>query len=331
MAKKNVFLLSISMVLWVTLIYIFLFEKNISHKSQSLSHDILLKNLSWESTLWWSIPYKKWDEIEVTFIFPWDGKNHLSIDTTKQIRDISIKKIFIDDSVPSSDDIIIEDGQTLKIIAETLKDGILKKEDFDDIILENEKIKEEENKENKEKSFSGTLDIMFERNILSSHINHLIEISWSQKDLIKYVNIWWNSFTPIQNNGKVYLAIEKNTFSSGEYFIIIQLQNGEIVSLDKKFYFEYWASQVNIANITPNNIKNTQDTFLVLQGNGFSKVISIQLSNNIILKNTSFDIINDSVMSVKIPSGLETGKYYFNIMTVNGIHELKQNSFIIND
>lgn len=330
MAKKNVFLLSISMVLWVTLIYIFLFEKNISHKSQSLSHDILLKNLSWESTLWWSIPYKKWDEIEVTFIFPWDGKNHLSIDTTKQIRDISIKKIFIDDSVPSSDDIIIEDGQTLKIIAETLKDGILKKEDFDDIILENEKIKEEENKENKEKSFSGTLDIMFERNILSSHINHLIEISWSQKDLIKYVNIWWNSFTPIQNNGKVYLAIEKNTFSSGEYFIIIQLQNGEIVSLDKKFYFEYWASQVNIANITPNNIKNTQDTFLVLQGNGFSKVISIQLSNNIILKNTSFDIINDSVMSVKIPSGLETGKYYFNIMTVNGIHELKQNSFIIN-
>lgn len=331
MAKKNVFFLSLSIVLWVFLIYIFLFEKNTFHKNQSLSHDILLKNLSWESTLWWSIPYKKWDEIEVTFIFPWDGKNHLSIDTTKRIPDISIKKIFIDDSVPSSDDIVIEDGQTLKIIAETLKDGILKKEYFDNIILENEKIKEEEKIENKEKSFSGSLDIMFEKNTLSSHINHLIEISWKDKEMIKYVNIWWNSFTPIQNNGKVYLAIEKNTFSSGEYFIIIQLQNDEIISLDKKFYFEYWSSQVNIANITPNNIKNTQDTFLVLQGNGFSKVISIQLSNNIILKNTSFDIINDSVMSVKIPSELESGKYYFNIMTVNRIHELKQNSFIIND
>lgn len=331
MAKKNVFFLSLSIVLWVFLIYIFLFEKNTFHKNQSLSHDILLKNLSWESTLWWSIPYKKWDEIEVTFIFPWDGKNHISLDKNKWSKNIPIKKILIDDKITPSSKIIIEDGETLKIIWEANQDGILKKEDFDDIILENEKIKKEEETENKEKSFSGSLDIIFEKNTLSSHINHLIEISWKDKEMIQYLNIWWNSFTPIQNNGKVYLAIEKNTFSSGEYFILIQLENGEIVSLDKKFYFEYWASQVNIANITPNNIKNTQDTFLVLQGNGFSKVISIQLSNNIILKNTSFDIINDSVMSVKIPSGLESGKYYFNIMTVNGIHELKQNSFIIND
>jgi hypothetical protein len=31
----------------------------------------------------------------------------------------------------------------------------------------------------------------------------------------------------------------------------------------------------------------------------------MQLSNNIILKTTSFDIINDNVMSVKIPKDLE--------------------------
>lgn len=329
-SKKRAFFVSFGIFLWVWLIYIFLFEKNVLYTSPLIEHDILLKNISWESSLWKSVPYKKWDEIEVTFIFPWEGKNHVLLDKNKWNKNISIKKILIDEQIVSDDSIIIEDGQTLKIIGEATQEGILKKEDFKDIIIENEKIKEEIQK-TEEKTFSWTLDIHFEKNVLSSHINHLIEITGEQKDLIKYITIGENSFTPIKNNGKVYLAIQKDSFWSGEYFIIVQWENNEIFSLDTKMYFEYGISEVNIANISPQSIQNDRDSFLVLQWNGFSKVISIQLSNNIILKNTSFDIINDRVMSVKIPSWLESGRYYFNIMTVNTIHELKQNSFIIND
>lgn len=163
----------------------------------------------------------------------------------------------------------------------------------------------------------------------NSNINNLIEITGSGKNLVKYVNIGWVSLTPINESDKTFLTIAKNTFNSWDYFIILQLENNEIVTLNEKIIFTYSNSKVNIANITPDRIKNDKDTFIVLQWNGFAKIISMQLSNNIILKTTSFDIINDNVMSVKIPKDLEIWNYYFNIMTVDGITEVKNNTFYI--
>lgn len=218
----------------------------------------------------------------------------------------------------------------------TTKETFLWKEN--DTIVENPTISKNDN--NIVKNFSG--EVIKKENIpsidsiklnnynLNSNINNLVEITWSWRELVKYVNIGWVSLTPINESNKTFLTIAKNTFSSWEYFIIVQLNDNEIVTLNEKIKFTYNSSKVNIANITPNTIKNDFDTFIVLQGNWFSKIISIQLSNNIILKTTSFDIINDNVMSVKIPKDLGVWSYYFNIMTIDWITELKNNIFTIN-
>ncbi len=329
-SKHLIYKFIIALLVGICLGCFLFFWNNISPKNTVFQQDILLKNLSWNTPIWESIPYKKWEEVEINFIFPWEWKNKLTLDFTKWNKNISIKKILIDETPTDKNDIIVEDGQTVKIIGEALNDWTLKKEDYEDIIIENEKI-EEEKKEEINTSFSGSLHLSFHQTHFNSNINNLVEISWDQIDLIKYINIWEVSLTPIKNNQKTYLAIEKNTFWAWEYFIIIQLKNNDLIPLEQKLQFDYSNSKVNIANITPKNIQNSKDTFIVLQWNGFSKVISIQLSNNIILKNTSFDIINDSVLSVKIPAWLETGKYYFNIMTIDWISELKNNTFTINN
>ncbi len=57
--------------------------------------------------------------------------------------------------------------------------------------------------------------------------------------------------------------------------------------------------------------------------------MSIQLSNNLILKNAEFNIINKQVAGVKIPKGLPAGEYYFNIMDTATIYEIKNMKFTI--
>lgn len=329
-SKHLIYKIIAGIFLGICFVYFFILWKNSDTKTP-FQQDILLKNISWNTQIWESVPYKKWEEIEITFIFPWEGKNKLSLDLSKWNKNISVKKILIDDTETDKNNIIVEDGQTIKIIGEALNDWVVKKEDYQDIIIENEKIEEEKKQEETNTHLSGSLNLQFHQTHFNSNINNLVEISGKEIDLIKYVNIWEVSLTPIKNNQKTYLAIEKNTFWAWEYFIIVQLNNNVLIPLDQKVTFEYSNSKVNIANITPRHIENKKDTFIVLQWNGFWKVISIQLSNNIILKNTSFDIINDSVLSVKIPAWLETGNYYFNIMTIDWISELKNNTFTINN
>jgi hypothetical protein len=79
------------------------------------------------------------------------------------------------------------------------------------------------------------------------------------------------------------------------------LKNGKLVSTDEKISFVYDSSPINIGAITPTEIRSDADRYVVVQGNGFEKIISIQLSNNLIFKNTLFTVVNDNVVSIKIP------------------------------
>ncbi len=230
----------------------------------------------------------------------------------------------------------------IKDIWETKKDWILDENKFNDTINELKNNKENNTKKNYiTNSTSWSLDInldnqnlnsniTFDNYNLNSNINNLIKINWDKKNLIKYVNIGWVSLTPIVDKDEIFLSIAKNTFWNWEYFIILQMMDNSIITLNKKISFVFNDSETNIANITPKSIKNTQDTHIVLQWNWFSKVISLQLSNNIILKNASFEIISDQVMSVKIPKNLNKWTYFLNIMTTKWIINLKNNTFIIN-
>lgn len=332
MNKKQIFFILFFLVILSVLTVFLVWKYNILYKNLNSKEDTLIRNLSWETDFLDNIPYKKWENLEFNIIFPWEWKNKINLDLTKIKQSFNIEKIIVDDKETIENDIILKDGWSIKIITKTLDNWIIKKEDYQDLIKDVEEIKEEENieEELKEKTFTGNINITFDKKNLNSNINNLIEISWEGKEFIKYINIGWVSLKPINENNKTFLTIAKDTFSSGEYFIIAQLENNELVPLNEKINFIHSNSKVNIANITPNSIKNDTDKFIVLQWNWFLKVISIQLSNNIVLKNTSFEVINDQVMSVKIPKELDIWNYYFNIMTTEGISELKNNIFTIN-
>ncbi|EKD29799.1 MAG: hypothetical protein ACD_78C00268G0002 [uncultured bacterium (gcode 4)] len=109
----------------------------------------------------------------------------------------------------------------------------------------------------------------------------------------------------------------------------MQLKSGRILTRNEKITFEHSNARINIANITPRTIKNDAERFVVIQGNGFDKIVSIQLSNNLILKNAEFNIINAHVAGVRIPKELPPGEYYFNIMDTQSIYELRTMRFTI--
>lgn len=333
MNKKKLISLFIAfdIIILSLIFYFFVFNSDFFNKNNTLKEDLFVRNISWDTSFLDNVPYKKSELLEFNIIFPWDWKNKITLDLNKIKENFKIQKILIDDKEQNQDNIIIDETNSIKIIWEAIDNWILKRDDYKNLIKDYEKIpKEEIKKEIENINFSWSLNIKFDKNNLNSNINNLLEITWTWREFIKYVNIWWISLIPINENNKTFLTISKNTFASWEYFIILQLQNNELITLNEKIYFTHSSSKVNIANITPKVIKNDTDKYIVLQWNWFSKVISIQLSNNVVLKTTSFDIINDNVLSVKIPKDLDIWNYYFNIMTTTWITELKNNIFTIN-
>ena len=168
----------------------------------------------------------------------------------------------------------------------------------------------------------------------SSQINNLLQIDGNSLDSITYVNIGEQSFVPTLRDGYLYVGIPQGTFASGDYFVFFQLKNGQVVPTDTEITFEYGDTSsgsggIGMANITPSEISNEDDQFIVVQGHGFKKIVSIQLNNSIILRNVEFQIINDQVLAVHIPRGLPVSQYFFNIMTTDSIAEVRNVSFTV--
>ena len=146
---------------------------------------------------------------------------------------------------------------------------------------------------------------------------------------IEFVNIGEKRIQGVHASGAVLVQIDRDTFTSGEYFVFFTLKSGKILTSDIRLAFEHSSALINIANITPKSLGNDSDKYVVIQGNGFKKIVSIQLSNNLILKNAEFQIINNQVAGVRIPKDLPPGEYYFNIMDTSSIYELKNMRFTI--
>jgi hypothetical protein len=129
----------------------------------------------------------------------------------------------------------------------------------------------------------------------NSNINNLLSFEGKGLKNIAFVGIGEKSLRPVYSSGNLFVQIDHDMFASGEYFVFFTLKNGKIITSEIKLTFNHSDFTINIANITPSVIRNINDNFLVIQGNGFDKIISVQLSNNLILKNAEFQVINDQV------------------------------------
>lgn len=343
-----IIIISIILLGWV-----FLLNKKADNKNPLLQ-EAYVKNLTWETDISKTVPYTKGNLLEYLYIITPKEASKIIINLKNLVDNLNVKTIEVNwewqDINKTILEVEVKEITTLKITWEAINNSSEKEiqEKTPDKIIDIEvkapiKTEEDNNTKNPEESINNNSEIIEEekdkkiiaKNIslnnynFSSNINNLIEISWENLDLIQYVNIWWNSYSPIEDGGKLYFNIPQDSFDTGEYFVLLQMKNWKLSTLDKKINFTFVDSEINISNITPNTIKNDKAKMIVLQWNWFKKIISMQLSNNIVIKNTSFNIISDNVMSVQIPSGLQPWKYHFNIMDTSGITEIKEMNFTI--
>ena len=362
MNKKYIFitsLLSIFIIIW------FYFYNN-SNTQDDVIKDALIKNINWDSPLQKTVPYVIWNKIELYYILDSAVWNDISINLSLLTEKFDISSIFIwEKELELSDNINfkITKNTPLKITGIAKNNSNYDEKKLRELIKINTSFsKKNENKsinnfwnntkdtsneswETKENisvidgniwsvkdeiiSQNNFDDLKFNETSFNSNINNLLEISWKNIDKIQFLNIWSYSFSPTIKNSKAYFLINENTFNSGNYFVFIQPIEWKIIPLETQINFTFTNSQISIANITPNIVNNTNDSYIVLQWKWFSDIISLQLNNNIILQKTSFNIINDKVLSVKIDKQLDPWKYHFNIMTTDNIINLDNMTFTI--
>lgn len=294
----------------------------------------LMRNLTWQTDFRENVPYKKGDELEYTWIFSGDSPHRIGLDLSMFRNTLDITRIELDDREIDENDlrnIRVKDASLLKITGKAKNTSTNETIDLKPEITVETTEKEEviEPPKAEENTGSDASGIILERTRYNSNINNLVTIRGKDLGSIEFVNIGEKRIRPVSSSGVLFVQIDRDTFASGEYFVFFTLRSGKIVTSDQRISFEHSDSPINIAGITPNTITNIQDTFVVIQGNGFDKIVSIQLSNNLILKNAEFRIVNAHVAGVKIPKDLPPGKYYFNIMDTASIYELKNMPFTI--
>jgi hypothetical protein len=111
---------------------------------------------------------------------------------------------------------------------------------------------------------------------------------------------------------------------AGERFVALSLPGGRLQPLQDRISFSGGGDSVGVSAVTPASVSSSKDAFVVLQGRGFSKALSLQLANGVIIRNASFTSLTDRVMMVRIPKGIASGNYAINVMDVSGIHTPKR-------
>ncbi len=295
--------------------------------------DFVWKNdsLSWTTTK--DLFYKKWDLLEYNFFLQKDFEWTISINTDKLDKIIKDYDIYLNDEKINKNrlkNLKIDSSKILTFKWKAINNKTINTKDktisdlIDVVVVDQNEISD------KKTTITWSLNnVKLSSLNFNSNINNLLVISWDNLENIQYVNIWWNSFNPNFNDKKIYIWIDKNSFAALDYFVFFQLKNKQILSYPQKISFTYDSNTLNISAISPALIKNDIDRYIVIQWNNLSKVIRVQLSNNIVLKETAFKIINDNVMTIKIPSWLNPWNYFINFMWTKWIFELKNSKFTI--
>ncbi len=290
---------------------------------EDLGYDIFLTDESgifipkWETTQHQTIQY--------SIVFPKKIYDWIMIDTSELEKKLNIKEIQINGKKVEKDDIFPGDENTqITIIWEKISwwDIDTKEKLVEIIPVDSEEIQEILTTE-------WEINIRLEKNNFLSDFNNTIEIFWEWKNFVEFLTIWENSFQVQHKDWKSFILIPKNTFQNGTFFWIAQSKSGKFYPLSNPILFTYSQENINIQAITPNTIKNSQIQNIVIQWRGFSKILSLQLSNNIILKNTNFEIVSDQILIVSIPEWIDEWKYHFNILSPEKIHQIKSHILTI--
>lgn len=156
--------------------------------------------------------------------------------------------------------------------------------------------------------------------VLDPRIDHLLRLSGDDISRATSISVG-DRRVPVRTVGEDrFVVLPARDFAPGAYFVVLEYDGRFLRPTDVSLRFaDFPDRSVEIYAITPDVAPNDRAANIVLQGRGFDRVVSLQLNNTYILKSTEFTRINDRVMVVEVPEGLDPGEYFLNIMLPNEI------------
>ena len=91
-------------------------------------------------------------------------------------------------------------------------------------------------------------------------------------------------------------------FADGDYFVAAYSKEGKLSPLKDKLTFVTDQQSIGVSFVTPSSVPSSRDSYVTLQGKGFSRIVSVQLSNSLVIKNAFVRTVDDTVAIVRIPS-----------------------------
>lgn len=337
--RKKILITFIMCFILLLLVVIFYNYKSTNNKN-SLHVDYFVNNLSWDSWIRKQVPYKKWDEIEISIIL----KNYtkyknffdLSIEKLIQLLKLYNVKIDYDENIIWSKESII-----VKITWNT-EDSWITPSNLEEFINISSRVVKEWNENEKDKSPSNEIntikdysnkkyDIKLSKYEIISNENNLITLSGVDLNEIKWVWIWEVIYFIKSHSWINYINIEQMTLNRWIHLIYYLLKNDELRASDESMNVIQFNDKVYISNIMPNVFSNKNSRRITVQWKWFKNTISIQLSNNQVFKKVDFKIVSDSVLALNIWKNFQTWTYNMNIMTLDGIYEIKNYNFTVTE
>jgi hypothetical protein len=158
-------------------------------------------------------------------------------------------------------------------------------------------------------------EIDFKNSQIWSDKTSLIELQW--KNISELSILLINNFhIPVQKyNSWYFVSIWANMLNKWSYERYGITKNNKKIKWKSNLSVKQNSNSTGIYAITPSIIKSSKWWNIVLQWKWLDKILSIQLSNNIIFKQNQFIVLSPNVIAINIPKNIDVWVYYLNIVT----------------
>lgn len=311
-------------------------------KPATIEVDYFVTNNTWETWIKKQVPYKKWDEIEISVILKNYSKYKMIYDLWIE-KLIQLLKLTNVNVIANDEDINSNDAKVVKITW-TTQDSWITPENLQDYIninnntskKENEEINKNEIVENNQilednELHKTTYDIELSKYEIISNESNLITLTGKDISKIKGVGIGEVVYFVKSYSWINYISIDEKSLNNWIHLIYFLLKNDELRASENSMNVKTFKENVYVSNIMPNKFSNQNSRRITVQWKWLRNTISIQLSNNQVFKKVEFKIVSDSVLALNIWKNFPVWTYNMNIMTLGWIYEISDYNFTVTE
>lgn len=322
------------------LVIVIFYNNQWNQEKQNIDIDFFVNNITWDTWIKKQIPYKKWDEIEISLILKNYTKYKLMYDIWIE-KIIEILKLTNVNIITENNDLNSKDARVIKITGTTQNSWITPDNLNELVELDNkESIKAPNVKDEKDNNDiiqnetidkKNKYDINLSKYEIINNESSLITLTWQDLRSIKWIWIWEVVYFVKNYSWINYITIEEKTLNRWIHLIYFLLNNDELRASNSSMNVKSFEDEVYVSNIMPNRFSNQNSRRITVQWKWLKNTISIQLNNNKVFQKVDFKIVSDTVLALNIWKNFPVWTYNMNIMTLEWIYEIKDYNFTVTE